>query len=189
METTRAVQAQSAERWNTQIFAEGTCNYFIPLKIPEPLVSVYCCRAQSGCKLQLLARASNATQSRTGHGRESVPSSLSPTGHNTLRHVRARRGLSSKREQNGTDTDLFVPVWLENTPRRTGRAAAYEIRGRNYALDQLWRHGTASVIYSFRLFFFSFRDHSHGWFTMIHEIIYSKARLSVNSASESSMAL
>lgn len=78
---------------------------------------------------------------------ESAPSALSPTGRDALRCVRARRGLSSEREQNGTDVDPFVPVWSENTPRGTGGAAAYEIRGRNYALDQLWRHGTASVIF------------------------------------------
>lgn len=43
-----------------------TCNYFIALKIPELLVSVYCARARQGHKLQPLALVPNAQQSRTG---------------------------------------------------------------------------------------------------------------------------
>lgn len=43
-----------------------TCNYFIALKIPELLVSVYRARAWQGHKLQPLALAPNAQQSRTG---------------------------------------------------------------------------------------------------------------------------
>lgn len=43
-----------------------TCNYFIALKIPELLVSVYRARARQGHKLQPLGLAPNAQQSRTG---------------------------------------------------------------------------------------------------------------------------
>lgn len=43
-----------------------TCNYFIALKIPELLVSVYRARARQGRKLQPLGLAPNARQSRTG---------------------------------------------------------------------------------------------------------------------------
>lgn len=45
-----------------------TCNYFIALKIPELLVSVYRARARQGHKLQPLALAPNVQQSRTGPG-------------------------------------------------------------------------------------------------------------------------
>ena len=44
----------------------GTCNYFIALKIPELLVSVYCAGARQGRKLEPLALASTAQQSRIG---------------------------------------------------------------------------------------------------------------------------
>lgn len=44
----------------------GTCNYFIALKIPELLVSVYRARARQGRKLEPLALASNVQQSRIG---------------------------------------------------------------------------------------------------------------------------
>lgn len=43
-----------------------TCNYFIALKIPKLLVSVYCARAWHGHKLQPLGLASTAPQSRIG---------------------------------------------------------------------------------------------------------------------------
>lgn len=89
MKTTRDDQAASAGRWNTQIFAEGTCNYFIPLKIPEPLVSVYCCRGQCGSELQLLARASHATQSRTGQGRVCALCSEPARAQQSTSHVHA----------------------------------------------------------------------------------------------------
>ena len=50
----------------------GTCNYFIALKIPELLVSVYRARARQGRKLEPLALASTAQQSRIGPGCTSI---------------------------------------------------------------------------------------------------------------------
>lgn len=51
---------------NTLGITGVTCNYFIALKIPELLVSVYRARARQGRKLQPLDLAPNAEQSRTG---------------------------------------------------------------------------------------------------------------------------
>lgn len=50
---------------NTLGITGVTCNYFIALKIPELLVSVYRARARQGRKLQPLDLAPNAPQSRT----------------------------------------------------------------------------------------------------------------------------
>lgn len=61
---------QERQSWGTEQNTLGimgvTCNYFIALKIPELLVSVYRARARQGHKLQPLGLAPNAQQSRTG---------------------------------------------------------------------------------------------------------------------------
>lgn len=60
---------QKSQGWgnkhNTLGIMGVTCNYFIALKIPELLVSVYRARARQGHKLQPLALAPNTQQSRT----------------------------------------------------------------------------------------------------------------------------
>lgn len=58
-------RSQSTDQ-NTLGITGVTCNYFIALKIPELLVSVYCARARQGRKLQPLDLEPNALQSRTG---------------------------------------------------------------------------------------------------------------------------
>lgn len=57
---------QLKQRWNILGIMGGTCNYFIALKIPELLVTVYHARAWHNHKLQPLCLAPNAQQSQMG---------------------------------------------------------------------------------------------------------------------------